>query len=335
MTGSVSGRAFTKIREATPPDKLAQPHGMSLHLKIPSILISGILTGSEVATAKEKAPPIYPTDVRVAPDTPFLAEGRREKADLYFPRVRDAGNKSAALVVIHGGGFNDGDKARRREINLAGHLARNGCVAMSINYKLRKMKGQVTWPQSLHDAKTAVRWLRKNADTLGIDPERIGVIGCSAGGNLASMLATTGPADGLEPDGPYGEFPTHVRCAVNFYGAVDLMNYHDMKMFAKTREEAPELYRKASPITYVDAKDAPILMLHGTADETVPLSQSETLAAALKSAGVEHQLLIVPGGPHTFYLESKELDLRPEVFAFLKKHLGVTPTFHAKESPAK
>lgn len=335
MTGSVSGRAFTKIREATPPDKLAQPHGMSLHLKIPSILISGILTGSAVATAKEKAPPIYPTDVRVAPDTPFLAEGRREKADLYFPRVRDAGNKSAALVVIHGGGFNDGDKARRREINLAGHLARNGCVAMSINYKLRKMKGQVTWPQSLHDAKTAVRWLRKNADTLGIDPERIGVIGCSAGGNLASMLATTGPADGLEPDGPYGEFPTHVRCAVNFYGAVDLMNYHDMKMFAKTREEAPELYRKASPITYVDAKDAPILMLHGTADETVPLSQSETLAAALKSAGVEHQLLIVPGGPHTFYLESKELDLRPEVFAFLKKHLGVTPTFHAKESPAK
>jgi acetyl esterase/lipase len=308
---------------------------MSLNLKIPSLLISGILTVAAVATAKEKAPPVYPTDVRVEPDTAFLAEGRKEKADLYFPLVRDPNTKSAALVVIHGGGFNDGDKARRRELNIAGHLARNGCVAMSINYKLRKMKGQVTWPQSLHDAKTAVRWLRKNAERLGIDPQRIGVIGCSAGGNLASMLATTGPADGLEPDGPYGEFPTHVRCAVNFYGAVDLMNYHDMKMFAKTREEAPELYRKASPITYVDAKDAPILMLHGTADETVPLSQSETLAAALKSAGVEHELVIVPGGPHTFYLESEKLDLRPQVFGFLKKHLGVTPTFHAKESPAE
>jgi dipeptidyl aminopeptidase/acylaminoacyl peptidase len=122
---------------------------------------------------------------------------------------------------------------------------------------------------------------------------------------------------------------------VDFYGAVDLMNYHDMKMFAKNREEAPELYRKASPISYVDAKDAPILMVHGTADMTVPLSQSETLAAALKSAGVEHQLLIAPGGAHTFYLESEKLDLRPEVFAFFEKHLEITPTFRAKESAPK
>jgi len=305
------------------------------NLKVRWILIAGLITASIIATAKEKAPPVYPTDVRVEPDTAFLADGRKEKADLYFPLERDAGAKSAAVIVIHGGGFNDGDKARRREINIAGHLARNGYVAMSINYKLRKMKNQVTWPQSLHDTKTSVRWLRKNADHLGIDPERIGVIGCSAGGNLAAMLATTGPADGLEPDGPYGEFPTHVRCAVNFYGAVDLMNYHDMKMFAKTREEAPELYRKASPITYVDAKDAPMLIIHGTADETVPFSQSETLATALKSAGVEHQLLVVPDGPHTFYLESEKLDLRPQVFAFLEKHLGSTPAFRPKESPAE
>jgi acetyl esterase/lipase len=295
----------------------------------------GLLTLSAVAAAKEKSPPVYPTDVRVEPNTDFLAEGRKEKADLYFPLERAPNVKSAAVIVIHGGGFNDGDKARPREINLGGHLARNGCVAMSINYKLRKMKGQVTWPQSLHDAKTAVRWLRKNAERLSIDPERIGVIGFSAGENLAAMLATTGPADGLEPEGPYGEFPTHVRCAIDFYGAVDLMNYHDMKMFAKTREEAPEIYRKASPITYVDAKDAPILMIHGTADETVPLSQSETLAATLKSAGVEHHLRIVPGGPHTFYLESEKLDLRPELFAFLEKHLGVTPTYLPKESPSK
>jgi len=305
---------------------------MQVPSKFPLLLIAAALTSSAVITAKEKTPPVYPTDVRVEPDTVFLAEGRKEKADLYFPLERDPDQKSPALLVIHGGGFNDGDKARPREINIAGHLARNGYVAMSINYKLRKMKGQVTWPQSLHDAKTAVRWLRKNADHLGIDPERIAVIGCSAGGNLAAMLATTGPADGLDPDGPYGEFPTHVRCAIDFYGAVDLMNYHDMKMFAKTREEAPELYRKASPISHVDAKDSPILMIHGTEDETVPLSQSETLAAALKSAGVEHHLLVVPGGPHTFYLESKKLDLRPQVFAFLEKHLGAPPTYRPKES---
>lgn len=116
---------------------------MSLHLIIPSILISGILTGSAVATAKEKALPIYPADVRVEPDTALLAEGRREKAEFYFPRVREADTKSAAPVVIHAGGLGVGDEARRREIHPAGHLARNGCVAMSFNDKLRKMKGQI------------------------------------------------------------------------------------------------------------------------------------------------------------------------------------------------
>ena len=282
--------------------------------------IGGALIGS--AWAEEKSPPEYPEDVRMEADAAYLPEGRKEKADLYFPLEVPAGSALPAVVVIHGGGFNDGDKARPREINLCRHLALNGYVAMSINYKLRKMKDQVTWPQSVYDAKTAVRWLRVNADKLGIDPGRIGAVGFSAGGNLAAMLATTGPADGLDPAEPHGGVSASIRCGVDFYGAVDLMNYHDMKMFAKTREEAPELYHKGSPLTYVDPKDPPLLMIHGTEDKTVPLSQSETLAAALKKAGVEHELIVVPGGPHTFHVESKSLDLRPQLFAFLGKHLA-------------
>lgn len=270
---------------------------------------------------KERQPPAYPTDVHVRPDTPYLPEDRKEMADLYSPLKKPEGKRLAAVLVIHGGGFNDGDKARAREINIARNLALNGYLAMSINYKLRRMKDQVTWPQSVHDAKTAVRWLRKNAEELEIDPERIGVIGCSAGGNLAAMLATTGPADGLDPGGPYAGFPAAVKCAVDFYGAVDLINYHDMKMFAKTREEAPELYQKGSPVSYVDANDAPTLIVHGTADETVPLSQSETLAAAFKAAGVEHELVVIPDAPHTFDLQPAQRDLRPLVIGFFDKHL--------------
>lgn len=294
------------------------------------LLIQGVSSLLCVATAAAGAEPktatAYPTDVRVEPDISYLPADRKEKADLYFPLGKPATQSMPAILVIHGGGFNDGDKARGREINIARNLALKGYVAMSINYKLRRMQDQVTWPQSVFDTKTAVRWLRKNADKLGIDPNRIGAIGCSAGGNLAAMLATTGPADGLDPSGPYAEFPATVKCAVDFYGAVDLMNYHDMKMFAKTREEAPELYKKGSPVTYVDDKDAPMLLVHGTADETVPLSQSETLAAALKRAGVEHQLVIIPGAPHTFDLEPKERDLRPLVLDFFEKHLGTLPT---------
>ena len=292
-------------------------------------------SGGQAQAKSPKAPPVYPTDVRVEADIAYLPEGRKEMADLYSPLEKAAGTRSPAVLVIHGGGFNDGYKSSARELNIGRNLALHGYVAMSIDYKLRKMEGQVTWPQSLYDAKTAVRWLRKNADRLGIDPERIGVIGCSAGGNLSAMLATTGPADGLDPAGPYAEFPATVKCAVDFYGAVDLMNYHDMKMFAKTRAEAPELYIKASPITYVDAKDPPMLLVHGTADETVPLSQSETLAAALKVAGVKHELVIIPNAPHTFHLEPKERDLRPLVLGFFDKNLGTPTTAAVPVLPVK
>jgi len=193
---------------------------------------------------------------------------------------------------------------------------------MSINYKLAKVKGVATWPQPVYDAKAAVRWLRLNAARLGVDPERIAVIGCSAGGNLAAMLAVTGPADEFDAASPYPEVSAAVRCAIDFYGVTELLEYHDMKMFAKSREEAPELYRRGSPNRYADAKDAPMLIVHGTADQTVNVHHSEVLAAALAKAGVEHQLVLIPGAPHTFDLQPKERDLRPLVLEFLDKHLA-------------
>jgi acetyl esterase/lipase len=239
----------------------------------------------------------------------------------------DTAKPLPGIIVIHGGGFNDGDKARGRELNIAENLTLKGYVCMSINYKLRRTQGQVTWPQSVYDAKAAVRYLRKEAATLGVDPERIGVIGCSAGCNLAMMLATTGPADGFDAvkGEPYQDVSARVACAVGFYGAVDLINYHDMKMFAKTREEAPELYRKGSPITYLDGKDVPMLLVHGSADETVPLSQSETFLRIAQEKGAPCALEVIPGAPHTFDLQPKQRDLRPLVTAFFDQHLKAKP----------
>lgn len=266
--------------------------------------------------------PRVPDSIRVERDVTYLAAERREKADVYFPPNQAAGARVPAVLLMHGGGFNDGDKARGREVQMAIEIAQHGFVCMSINYKLwNKGIKQPTWPQSLLDAKTAVRWLRANAERLRIDPERIAAFGNSAGGNLALMLATTTAADGLEPAEPHAGVSTRVRCAIDFYGALDLPNYHDMKMFQQTRAENPEVYRRASPVTYVSANDAPMLLVHGTADETVPHSQAETMAAALKKANVEHHLEIVPDAPHTFYLVSPARDFRPLVFAFLDKHL--------------
>lgn len=268
---------------------------------------------------KAPKPVTWPTDVRVERDVAFLPAGRPEKADLYFPLEAPKDRRLPAVVIIHGGGFNDGDKASAREISIGRTLALHGYVGMSINYKLAREKGVATWPQPVYDAKAAVRWLRKNADRLGLDSAHVAVIGCSAGGNLAGMLALTGPADEFDAASPDPEVFAAVCCAIDFYGNVDLPTYHDMRMFAKTMAEAPDLYLRGSPTHYVDAHDAPMLIVHGTADETVNVSQSEKLAAALKKAGVPHELVLIPGAPHSFDLEPKQRDLRPLVLSFLDR----------------
>jgi acetyl esterase/lipase len=276
---------------------------------------------SEEIGAKAAYVPAYPANERVEADVAYLEAGRPEKCDLYFPKDIPPGAKLPAVVVIHGGGFNDGDKARKREINFCSNLTSQGYVCMSINYKLRRTQGQVTWPQALYDAKTAVRWLRQNAARLQVDPDRIGAMGGSAGGNLAMMLALTRPGDGLDPKGPYGDVSAAVSCAADFYGAVNLMEYHDMKMFAKTRAEAPALYAQASPIHYVRSNVPPLLIVHGTADDTVPLSQSEGLVNALRQAGAKPEFIIVDGAPHTFDLQPRQRDLRSPVFDFFNHNL--------------
>ena len=258
--------------------------------------------------------------VRVERDVAYLGPDRREKADLYLPADRPEGLKRPAVVIIHGGGWTRGDKGAAREVNIGTTLALHGYVGLSVNYAL-STDGRTTWPQNLHDCKTAVRWLRKNADRLGIDPDHVGVIGGSAGGHLAAMLAVTGPRDGLDPAGPYGDVSCRVQCAVDMYGPADLLRSSDLAMLGATRAEAPELYHAASPVSYADKNDPPILILHGSADKTVKLAQSETFAAALKAAGAGHEFVVIPGAPHSFHLQPKERDLRPLVLDFFDRHL--------------
>ena len=116
--------------------------------------------GEEVAPPE--MPPAIPGDVRVERDVAYLPADRRQMADLYFPAEIPAGKKLPALVIIHGGGFNDGDKAKYREVNIGTNAAQRGYIGMSINYRLWfKGATKPAWPQSLLDSKTAVRWLRR------------------------------------------------------------------------------------------------------------------------------------------------------------------------------
>jgi acetyl esterase/lipase len=287
---------------------------------IAAFLVALMISGAGQAQEVGKKLPPAPEGVTIEQNVAYLAADRKETADLYLPAKRAKEVRSPAVVIIHGGGWTGGDKAAAREFNIGANLALKGYVAISINYVLAT-KDKATWPQNLHDCLTAVRWLRKNAERLQIDADHIGVIGGSAGGHLTAMVGVLTEKDGLDPKGPYGEFSCRVQCAVPMYGPMDLTEHRDISMLGKTREQAPELYRAASPVTYVKKSTPPMLILHGTADKTVDLKQSELFAAALKKVGAVHELVIVEGAPHTFHLQPKQRDLRPVVIGFFDKYL--------------
>lgn len=282
------------------------------------VMWAGHPAGASDADAKSHS-------VRVVKNVDYLGEGRAEKLDLYLPESAE-GSRRPAVLIIHGGGWQGGDKAAAREQNIGNTLASAGFVCASINYGLAKKNDHVparlreVWPGMLHDCKTAVRFLRRNADRYQIDAERIGAIGGSAGGHLVSILATTDSKDGLDPDGPYGDFSCRVQAVVPMYGVHDVVRQVKLKGNTLTVDEE-KLCVQASPITYVSADDPPALILHGTKDALVPVEQSQLLQDELQAAGVSSDLLIIEGAPHSFHLQPKQRDLRSTVIEFFDRHL--------------
>ena len=114
--------------------------------------------------------------------------------------------------------------------------------------------------------------------------------------------------------------PTRVQAAVILYAPVEMTNT-DRAWLGKTRAEDPSVYRDASPLTHLDRKAPPFLVLHGTADALVDVGQSRLLDDALGKVGVEHRLVVVDGAPHTFKLQNPHKDMRSTVVEFFNKHL--------------
>lgn len=281
-----------------------------------SLCLLGLLSGTGAVPTADDA------DVTIEKDIAYLGPDRKEQADLYRPTTLQPGVKYPGIVIIHGGGWAIGERGAKREINIGTTLARNGYVGLSIDYILQKEDAPKIWPQNLDDCKTAVRWLRSNCAMYQIDVDHIGVIGGSAGGHLAAMVGVTGNADELQPaTGPYREQSSKVQAVVDLYGPMADREKWIPILVDPNNPRADELTKQITPLSHLDRNDPPILILHGTADDIVPLDDSERFAAALTKAGVVNELIIVPDAPHSFHLQPKQRDLRPVVLGFFEKNL--------------
>lgn len=225
-------------------------------------------------------------------------DGRSLELDLYLPK--NTTTPVPGLIFIHGGGWEQGQRSDYLYYTV--RFAERGYAAATISYRFSQ---EALFPAAVQDAKCAVRWMRANAGTYNIDPDNIAVIGGSAGGHLSMMVGYSSDVPELEGDGGHAGVSSRVQAVVNLYGPVDM----DMelgrtsdtvhKFLGKTYEEAPELYAKVSPITYITKDDPPTLILHGSIDELVPIDQAELLEAKLKEAGVPVVYDRLEGWPHT------------------------------------
>ncbi|WP_047816975.1 alpha/beta hydrolase fold domain-containing protein [Rhodopirellula islandica] len=274
--------------------------------------------------------PRAPRGVEVKRDVVFGKGGDRDlKMHIVLPESKPS-KPLPAYVWIHGGGWQAGSK--EGGVNQVARIVAEGFVGATIEYRLT---GEAPFPAQIEDCKCAIRFLREHADQYGIDPDRIAVGGSSAGGHLVALLGTSGDVDELEGSGGWPEQSSRVQAVVDLYGPTDFSKFVTTKGFeSHNRDGSPESkllgggdvlgndkgIRRVNPITYIDDKDPPFLIIHGTSDPVVPANQSQLIHEALESAGVETTLKLIRGAKHGGR-EFADPEIRDLITTFLKKHL--------------
>ena len=259
------------------------------------------------------------------------ADGARRPLylDIDQPAARSK-DRRPVVVYIHGGSYRLFDHHAR--VNL--RFAARGYFCVSVGYRLSQ---EALWPAQIYDCKAAIRWIRANADRYGLDPDRIGVWGDSAGGHLAALLGTSGDVPALEGNSGNPGYSSRVACVVDLYGPVNLLDqadtpgFEDMaaptsfgsQLFGRPVREAPDLCAQFDPRTYVTAQCPPFLIQHGDRDRLVAFQQSVALRDSLRKAGVDVEFTRVRGAGHVFAgaSEATARALTRQIIRFFDTHL--------------
>lgn len=240
---------------------------------------------------------------------PFARYGSRElKLDLFKPKGQN--EPLPAIVCIHGGGWRSGVRKHFRKY--ARMIAEQNYVVVSIDYRL---SGEAPFPAQIQDCKAAVRWLRAHADQYGIDPQRIGATGHSAGGHLAALLATSTGCKELEGDGGNADFSSAIQAAVPMGAQTDLETDRIRSMTAQSGaaiwhefmggslDQNEAIYQRASPRRHLDSDDPPMMFITGALDNMD--THAGPIREDMKRLGIPSGLYIIPGAPHPFLSEAR------------------------------
>jgi acetyl esterase/lipase len=243
---------------------------------------------------------------------------------LNVARPKNVDGGLPCILCIHGGGFRAGNRDSYNPLLI--QFASRGYVAVSTSYRLAP---KYQFPAAIYDVKAAVRWLKANAPTYHIDPDRIGVTGDSAGGHLAQFLGVTADVQQFEGDeGNYAQ-STRVACVVNRYGPSDFTKSYGKSVDAAevlplwlggNLETAREKHVLSSPLNWVTPAAAPTLILHGTDDKYVAYEQGAWMRDRLKDAGVHVEMLTLEGAGHGFKGADAE-KAEAAMFAFFDEQL--------------
>ncbi|WP_037283083.1 alpha/beta hydrolase [Saccharibacillus sacchari] len=261
--------------------------------------------------------------VRLVPDVQFarFAGGKTLSMNLLLP----AAERPAPLIIwIVGGAWVSCNSARN--LPQLVRFAEQGYAVAAIEYRLAH---EARFPAQIEDVKSALRFLRANADKYGIDGSRVGVWGHSAGGQLAALLGVTGGSPEFETADDLQQ-STRVQAVVDFSGPIDIeldfqSEFHMpvmALMLGGTIRMKPELARSTNPTHYLDGREVPpFLIVHGDADTTVPLRQSRILHDALTQADVPSELCVLEGTGHSTAEMLTRSDVLDKVGEFFDSHL--------------
>ncbi len=255
--------------------------------------------------------------------------------DIYMPPKVKAGRP--LVLYIHGGGWVNGHTRHSGALSnfpaALASFASEGFVVASLEYRLAK---EAPFPAQLQDARAAIRFLKTNAAKYGIDPSRTGVWGGSAGGHLTALTALSCGETGLDV-APSAKGSECVQAAVTWYGVFDFAPMiarpgGDGAAQGLLRCDGPcsvDKIKAVSPVSYIDSKDPPFLLIHGEADKTVDVSQSHDAEAKMRAAGMTVESLYIPGVDHSFIgsnaaqTRAATLQATNATFDFFHKILGV------------